>query len=628
MERDFSITPLLVNHQAHPGKNSWVKIFIYEPAEVEVLQARGTMYAVLSLSAKTSVDFTSIMQTILEELHTQYFQQTTGSILQTLEKALDNIHKKLILMGQEDKRLADGFSFNLLTAVSWGTVLYFGQLGTSRAALLRDSKLFDIDEGEQKTTNLYLSSGVLQSQDRIILGTSQLFSRFNRTSLKKALSLSQDKIVAALEDELDPGPARQNQSAIVLVVDIKQVPSPQEEGLHIADPANPDTGLAPTTANQPRRRSQGWKTVPASIVGAMKWLISWKIGGFIPALPILLVAGAVVALFLSLNSDQEWQPQFGPNQALIANATSTITQAQEVADVNPDRALDLLNQAEESIQEGLADYPQNQELLALQSQHNQLKQQVLIVTELKPEEIASVNATLTQSKLIFDDGNVYFIDGQKQELVSVSLSGQSDVVASDFRLAQGAFLTLTDAGIMVVSRGQALPLNASGSIGQPEQLPDTTQPISMTGFAQNGYILEATGQIYRLPHQTDSIGTISSYFQRPVGGSTLVDVAVDGNVYLLRQDGTIDVYLNGEKQSFTPERASLANQGRALFATPESDKLYVLQDAAVITWNKQGKYLGQYQFESQAKWQMATIDAENNTLYVITDNTLYRADLP
>ena len=435
--------------------------------------------------------------------------------------------------------------------------------------------------------------------------------------------------MAALEDELDPGPARQNQSAIVLVVDIKQVPSPQEEGLHIADPVSPDTGSAPTVAiNQSRRRNQSWKAIPASIISTIKRLISWKIGGFIPALPVLLVAGAVVALFLSLNSDQEWQPQFGPNQALIANATSTIAQAQEVADVNPDRALDLLNQAEESIQEGLTDYPQNQELLALQSQHDQLKQQVLIITELKPEEIASINATLTQSKLIFDDGNIYFIDGQKQELISVSLNGQSGVIASDFRFAQGALLTLTDAGIMVVSRGQTLPLNANGSIGQPGQLPDTVQPISTTGFIQNGYILEATGQIYRLPHQTDSIGTISSYFQRPVGGSTLVDVAVDGNVYLLRQDGTIDVYLNGEKQAFTPERASLANQGRALFATPESDELYVLQNAAVIAWNKQGKYLGQYQFKSQAEWQMATIDTENNTLYVIADNTLYRADLP
>ena len=202
------------------------------------------------------------------------------------------------------------------------------------------------------------------------------------------------------------------------------------------------------------------------------------------------------------------------------------------------------------------------------------------------------------------------------------------MVASDFRFAQGAFIALTDAGIMVTSRGQVLPISASGSIGQPEQLPDTTQPISMTGFAQNGYVLEATGQIYRLPHQADSIGTISSYFQRPVGGSALVDVAVDGNIYLLRQDGSIDVYLNGEKQAFTPERASLANQGRALFATPESDKLYVLQDAAVIVWDKQGKYLGQYQLKSQDKWQMATIDTENNTLYVIVNSTLFRADLP
>src|SRR5690606_31379549 len=134
------------------------------------------------------------------------------------EKTLDGIHKKLILMGQEDKRLAEDFNFNLLTAVSWGTVLYFGQLGSSRAALLRNDKLFDIDEGEQKSTNQYLSSGVLQANDKVILGTNQFFKRFNRTNLKKALSLPQDKIVAALEEGLDPGLDRQSQSAIVLAV--------------------------------------------------------------------------------------------------------------------------------------------------------------------------------------------------------------------------------------------------------------------------------------------------------------------------------------------------------------------------------------------------------------------------
>src|SRR5690554_4219307 len=107
MQRDFHINPILINHQSQPGKNSWVKIFIYEPADVETLQSRGTMYAVLSLSAKTNLDYAAVMQVILELLQTKYFQQQSGGILQTLESTLDEIHKKLILMGQKDKQLAE-----------------------------------------------------------------------------------------------------------------------------------------------------------------------------------------------------------------------------------------------------------------------------------------------------------------------------------------------------------------------------------------------------------------------------------------------------------------------------------------------------------------------------------------
>ncbi len=628
MERDFSITPLLINHQAHPGKNSWVKIFIYEPAEAEVLQTRGTMYAVLSLSANTSIDFTAIMQTILEELHSQYFQQTTGSILQTLEKVLDSIHKKLILMGQEDKRLAEGFNFNLLTAVSWGTVLYFGQLGSSRAALLRNDKLFDIDEGEQKTTNLYLSSGVLHAEDTVILGTNQFFKRFNRTTLKKTLSLPQDKVIAALEAELDPGPGRQNQSAIILAVDIKQVPSPGQEGFRITDPDIPDSGLTTVPTTKARRRNRDWLRLPTTFLGGLINLFKWKIVGFIPVVPVFLVVAAVVALYFSLYGGQDWQPQFGPNQALIASATTTITQAEEVAGVNPDRALDLLSQANDYIEEGLSDYPQNPDLLDLQAKHDRVTRQILIVTELKTQEIAPVNAQPSQIKLTYYDSANYFIDTQKQELIAISLNGQVKVVGSDFRFAQGALLTSTEAGLMVTSRGQAVPINANGKIGESKQLLDTIQPVALTGFAQNGYLLDAAGQIYRIPHQGDHIGSMSTYFQHPIGGSALVDVVVDGRIYLLRQDGTIDVYLNGEKQVLALERASLASGGRALFTSPDSDHLYLLLDSAMVVWNKDGKYIGQYQFASQDTWQMATIDTENNILYAVVNNVLVQAELP
>src|SRR5690606_28432929 len=125
------------------------------------------------------------------------------------------------------------------------------------------------------TTNLYMSSGVLQSQDKIILGTSELFKRFNRTSLKKALSQPVDKITKALEDELDPGPARLEQSAIVLTVDIKQVPSIEQEGFMIKDPSTPSTNSSIRRKISPISKISSFKGLAGQILSQIKGLISY-----------------------------------------------------------------------------------------------------------------------------------------------------------------------------------------------------------------------------------------------------------------------------------------------------------------------------------------------------------------
>ena len=626
MQRDFSISPLLVNHQALPAKNSWVKIFIYEPAEPEVLQSRGTMYAVLSLSAKSSIDFTATMQMILEELHTNYFQQTSGSILQALESTLDGIHKKLILLGQEDKRLGEHFSFDLLTAVSWGTVLYFGQLGNSRAALYRDGKLLDIDEGEQKTVSLYLSSGVLRAGDRVVLGTNQLFKRFTKTSMKKALTLNEDKIVGALEGELDPGPGRVNESAIVLAVDIKQVPSRKGEGLRILDPSNESTLVSQVNSKARSLRRGGLGSIWSGLKGLISRAASWRLAGRLPVLPIVVLALALVVLAISVSGGVSWQAQIGVNQELIAQAKEKVDQADDVAAINPDRAEDLLEEAATYIGQGLASYPSNEQLLALQSRHDELLDQILQVNKLSTDEVTTMNIVPSHPKLVLGGDRVTVIDVQKNELLGVANDGETSIVSSNQLLSRGSLLAWTGQGLAVTSKNRVYLVNESGALGEGVVLPDQVQAVSMAGFIGNGYVLDAAGQVYRVPLGVGASGDFSRYFIRAIGGEELSDLAIDGSVYLLRESGDVEVYLNGEKQALTLERSRLAEGGRALFLT--SEKFYILQQDSILSWSKDGRYLGQFKVSTAGEWQAAGIDESGTQLYVLVDGKLLRATLP
>ena len=109
MDRELTITPILINHHSKPGANTWVKLLMYEPDDADKAATKGKMYAVLSLASAAQMDFAPLMEMIIESIRQKYFDAENGGILQSLEITLDAIHKQLLLAGQQDKRLSAGF---------------------------------------------------------------------------------------------------------------------------------------------------------------------------------------------------------------------------------------------------------------------------------------------------------------------------------------------------------------------------------------------------------------------------------------------------------------------------------------------------------------------------------------
>ncbi len=627
MQREFSLRPILINHQPLPGKMAWVKIFTYEPAEEEVVATRGKMYAVLSVSTKVEVDFTPIMQLILEDIQKEYFEKTEGGILQALERTLDGIHKKLILMAQQDKRLRGGFSFNLLTAVNWGTVLYFGQLGASRAALVRHGTLYDIDEGTQKTTGLYLSSGTLDAGDRIVLATEELFGAADRQTLTSDLLLPEEQIGQAIEGRLGQGAERLKQSGMVLMVDIKQVPTIEEEGLHIEDvQATSD----PNRSGQAQRYAARIRAFGARVKGQGVKLWQWKIGGKTPVLPLILVGLAVIILVGSIFWPKSEQPSAADLTSLngiLAEITSKQDEAESIAEVNADRSLDMLDSSADLIGQAEELAGQNEQVIAAIERQELLEDKVLSRSVLQTTKLASLQINPTQSKLIMDGETVYAVDSQEQRLVMVNGQGKVQKLQSSNRYDRGALLAMTSDGLVLVSGGQSFVVRGDGGLSSGTVLAASLQAESLTGYKSTGYLLDRTGQVYRLPVQGEKIGTVSTYFNQVLSGTNFVDIAVDGSVYVVQDDGTMEVYLNGARQNVTWERSSLLKNPKALMSSDKTDTLLVWQDEAILVWTKAGKYVGQYRLADNGTIQMVGIDVEAKRLYILSEGNLLRADL-
>ncbi|MBI3260934.1 hypothetical protein HYZ64_00995, partial [Candidatus Berkelbacteria bacterium] len=88
-------------------------------------------------------------------------------------------------------------------------------------------------------------------------------------------------------------------------------------------------------------------------------------------------------------------------------------------------------------------------------------------------------------------------------------------------------------------------------------------------FSGNLYLLDPQGnQIWRYPLSDEGYKPAAGFFKKGPGLGNAIAMAIDGAIYVLKQDGTVDKYLKGEKQGFT------------LAAAPEPDK--AIQDPKKI----------------------------------------------
>lgn len=625
MDRELTITPLLLNHQPHPSSNAWVKLLIYEPTEPDVVATRGKMYAVLSLASKAEIDFTPLMGLIIETLHQRYFGVTEGGILQVLESALDAIHKQLLLAGQQDKRLSAGFSFDILVAVNWGTVLYLGQLGSSRACLVRQDKLHDIDEGDQKTRSAYLSSGVVQAGDRFLLATSQLLGKFNRKQILHHLSLGTDTMAQSLEQQLNHS-ANSLESGIILLVDIKQVPSLEDESLQIlnADTMAPPPRL-PSTLKHITQATDGALQSSKS-AAVMLW--QWRLFGKLPGLPLLIILASIALLLGSIAIKYtRTSPAATTNMSpTIVQLEDKLNQAQQVASVNPDRATDLLNQMEPLLSQALQ-ASQDARLRTIEQQRQQLQDQLLNIQVLSPHPIAQFSGTISQPKLVQFGQNIYLIDSKSQQLIKTSGDSLRTVASSNKLFTRSALLTATSVGLVVTQPQEVASLDQDGKPRSTKTIP-AEKVVGAASYQQNAYALAADGQLYKLVNQSGALQEASSYFQTPIKTTGLVDVAIDGAVYILRQDGSVEKYLSGQRRSLVLERAVLAKNATAIITNEDTDAIYILSSRSLLAWSKEGQYRGQYRLPDSAPWQAATVDGQQKTLYILTEGKLVEAKLP
>jgi DNA-binding beta-propeller fold protein YncE len=133
-------------------------------------------------------------------------------------------------------------------------------------------------------------------------------------------------------------------------------------------------------------------------------------------------------------------------------------------------------------------------------------------------------------------------------------------------------------------------------------------------------------QIYRYNKSGTSLSSPYAWVQDTAGLETAVDLAIDGNIYVLLSDGRAIQLLRGQATDFRLEAADPALAAPTKIATtPEGKYLYVLEPASrrLLAYDKEGQFLAQYYADKFTQLLDFAVDEAGKKAYVLNGTKLY-----
>jgi hypothetical protein len=160
---------------------------------------------------------------------------------------------------------------------------------------------------------------------------------------------------------------------------------------------------------------------------------------------------------------------------------------------------------------------------------------------------------------------------------------------------------------------------------------------NLYSYASNLYLLDiGRDQIWRYSLTSEVFSPPSRYFNTTnVSLNGTIDIAIDGDIYLLKKDGQLIRNTSTSKPdpnfTVTNVKPELENPTAIYTTTSDDAYLYIAepQKNRIIAINKNGQFQEQFLWENESIDTISDIilDTANNTLHFLGDNKLYTISL-
>lgn len=382
-------------------------------------------------------------------------------------------------------------------------------------------------------------------------------------------------------------------------------------------------------------------------------------------IPLLLAVAVAIGLWWQ---QQQMQQEFA---SLIQGAQAALDSASDPS-VPAESARAQLADASERTQQALALFPNDSQAIALEASiQTRLDQVNQIMPLYKLLTLQPLGGAGSEPEQLEVEGSRVFIGDTGVDTVT------------RFGLDEVSGLVPETSGGLVAERGQVLPdgqpvgelvditwaaaggerrssnllildsnrnlIEVDSAAGlKPLAIANREQwvtPRVIEGYNGNFYLLDAgSGKILRYLPTTDGYSAAPDNYlegDATIDLSGAIDMAIDGNIWILYSDGTVQTFFQGRQQPFVlePPPDGPITAPQALYTGSEAgdaESLYIVDsgNGRILEYDKSGKYLRQFRSADKAdqeklrKMRDLQVDEINGTFYILASDGLYSTDIP
>lgn len=573
-----------------PDKNIEFANIVATPTETSWSQTynAGRLFAVLSLSKEKKESgeqehLGNLGKKILNSLEEEYFTLEVKN-LESMKGAVSNTLEHLP---------KDSSSSFIITSIVQNVLYVFGY-GFGKALLKRGENLGTILQASEALSS---ASGFLQDGDIIILETQQFGEIISDQDLSESLDNYPPKEIAeTLSPKIHEKEVGGASAVIILFKELPKESAEQEET--IGEEIEQERKEFETEKKEVPIRSSFFsyfkkllKIRPKTIPHSKRVLLS-------VALVLLLILVGSVYFAVKRQEDAKIQTLFNevypPAQKKYDEGIALVSLNQNLAREDLEASQKIIAQAKPKFKKGSKEH------------------QKLLELEKKVEEALSASSGINKVETKLVDFK------QSDFLLLVKETKNALAAAQD----ETSTYYVENTGLFSVDKKN----KKTKTLVKNDD--DWTEAVGIGVFSKNVYILDRKGKILKFVGGNEK----ANYFAQNANPdlSNSVGLAIDGAIYVLFKDGSVQKFLRGKPENFTISGLdSPFSNPTQIFTNADSNNLYILDNgnSRVVVFDKKGVYQSQYSADVIRDAKHFEVLEDKKKLYVLSKDKLFEIDL-